>query len=109
MPLNRTSGNLLDNILGDVKERSRFKERVNKKIGVGPDHPVRSSVSKKPVERSVSTSFVNVREKRQGSLYIRISDSTRRKLDTLCRLSNSSQATVIESLIDAAMDGKIMD
>ena len=101
MALKRTAGNLLENIMGGSRDKKAVQKKTEKFA--------------KPLEKqdvspaSGLTGFVNTREKRSGILHIRISDSTRRKLDILCKESRSSQATVVESLIDAAMDGRISD
>ena len=113
MPLNRTAGSLLENIMDGVGKPLKRPDKIR-------EAPARKIPDKKPVtvkqerkslpgkkKANSSLSFIHTREKRDGVLYLRVSALTRERLDYLCKESHSSQATVIESLIEAAVEGKV--
>lgn len=110
MGLNRTSGSLLENIMGGAAVKKEPKKVRGQDASLSrQDKSGLPGKNGKVFGKPAAVAFVNTREKRSGTLYIRISESTRRKLDYLCRESRSSQATVIESLIDAAVDGRVLE
>lgn len=113
MTLKRTAGSLLENIMGgvnkSVKKPVLGKEDAVRKLSSDKSKAVVKSKEKElPVgKKKSSLPFIHTREKRDGVLYLRVSALTRERLDYLCKESHSSQATVIESLIEAAVEGKV--
>lgn len=114
MALKRTVavGNLLENILGSrvtptVEEKPKLpqkKKTVKTQPVIKDRHRTAPSVKE---EDKINVDFIDSKEHRTLILHVRISPSVRQKLDVLCEKSGASQADVVESLIKAAVDGRV--